>query len=87
MSNVYVQETLEHLPIKVKVDGVQVFVGIEVCIVPFGARPVGWSAAILLSGKIGVMLTGLALGTWVIYARVASNPETPVILVGHIKII
>jgi hypothetical protein len=84
--NSYPRETVEFQGITVTVDGVEVLTGITVCIVAHGARPVSFVTPTTLSGKLGVMLTGLTPGTYDIYAKIVSAPETPVVDCGSVVI-
>lgn len=86
MSNTYPRETVEFQPVTVTVDAVAVTTGVTFALVADGTRPVTFNTATALGGKIGVMLTGLAPGSWRIYAKVTSAPETPVIDCGVIFI-
>ena len=78
----YPRETTEFQAVTVTVDGAVVTTGVTFCVVPDQARPVTFITATSLSGKIGVMVTGLAPGNWRVFAKVASSPETPVIDCG-----
>ena len=78
----YPRETVEFQAVTVTVDGTVVTTGVTFCVVPDGARPVTFIAATTLSGKIGVMVTGLTPGNYRVFAQVASSPETPVIDCG-----
>jgi hypothetical protein len=86
MSTDYPRETIEFQPVTVTVDGVAVTTGVQLCTVPNGSRPTGWAAPTALSGKIGVMVTGLAPGLYGIWAQITSSPEIPVINCGTISV-
>ena len=84
----YPRETVEFQPITVAVDGAPVTTGVAFSVVaedalfPDGTRPGAFTAATTLSGRIGVMVAGLAPGTYRVFAQVTSSPETPVIDCG-----
>lgn len=82
----YPRETVEFIPVTVTVDGVQVTQGVEFAVVLGQARPTTWAAPTTLDGQIGVLISGLTPGSWVIYARVSASPETPVIKCGLIVV-
>lgn len=82
----YPRETVEFIPVTVTVDGVSVTNGVDFAVVKDGERPTTWSTPTTLSGKIGVLISGLTTGQWDIYARVAASPETPVIKCGFIVV-
>lgn len=86
MSTTYPRETVEFQPITVTVDGVEVLTGVTVAVVASGVRPVTYTAPTTLAGKIGVMVTGMALGIYDVWAKVASSPETPVIYCGSFRV-
>lgn len=83
MANVYERESVEFQPVEVKLNGQVVLDGISYAIVPDGERPVTFAAAVILSGKTGVMIQGLAHGTYRIFAKVLNTPEIPVIDCGY----
>lgn len=89
MTNQYPRETVEFQPVTVTVDGVAVTTGVQFAIVnrEAGTRPTTWTAAVALSGEIGVMITGLTPGFWEVYAQITSTPETPVIDCGYIQVV
>ncbi len=86
MSSSYPRETVEFQPVTVTVDSVAVTTGVQFALVTDGARPSAWVDPTPLSGKIGVMLTGLTPGNYRIWAKVTSAPETPVIDCGYVQI-
>lgn len=85
--NKYPAETVEFQAITVTVDGTPVTTGVDISITVYGARPAVWVAATTLSGKIGTMISGLAIGDYQIWARKVSAPETVVILCGEFSIV
>lgn len=85
MTNTYPRETVEFLEVVVTLDGVPCDT-FQVCIAPYRARPSGWAPAVTVAGKRGVMIAGLAPGSYVVWARVPDNPETPVIDCGPIDV-
>ncbi len=82
----YQRETDEFQPVTVEVDGQPVTTGITFAVVPSGQRPVTFTAPMTLDGKIGVNVVGLTRGTYQVFARIVSAPETPVILCGSFYI-
>ena len=84
--NTYPRESVEFQPVQVKVDGEAVTTGVELALALGSARPVDWQTPTTLDGKIGVMVTGLDVGTWHVWARVTSAPETPVIDCGYFRV-
>jgi hypothetical protein len=86
MSSDYPRETIEFQPVTVTVDGAAVTTGVQLCVVPHGARPTGWAAPVTLDGKIGVMVEGLTPGLYDIWAQITSSPEIPVIDCGIISV-
>lgn len=84
--NIYPRETVEFQPVAVTVDGAPVLTGVTFAVVVDGTRPVTFTAATALAGKIGVMVTGMATGHWRVFAKVASSPETPVIDCGYFNV-
>lgn len=86
MVNAYPRESVEFQPVTVTLDGVSVISGLSFAIVADGARPTTFTAATILGGKAGVMLTGLAAGTYRIFAQLENSPEIPVIDCGYFYI-
>lgn len=89
----YPRETKEFQPISVKrkVNGVETKVtnGVEIALLQSGIRPtpaVAWEAPLLLDGDIGVLLEGRPKGTLLIWARVTSLPEVPIIYCGTVTL-
>lgn len=80
--NTYPRETVEFQPVAVAVNGVPVTSGVEFTTAAAGTRPTGWAAPVTLDAQIGVMVEGLAPGTWHVWARITSDPEVPVIDCG-----
>lgn len=78
----YPRESVEFQPVTVTVDGVAVTTGVTFAVVPYGDRPVTFVAPTTLGGKIGVMVSGLGVGVYRVWAQVTSAPETPVIDCG-----
>lgn len=83
MANLYERESVEFQPVEIKLNGAVVLDGVSYAIVPDGERPVTFTAAVILSGKTGVMIQGLSRGTYRIFAKVLNTPEVPVIDCGH----
>lgn len=89
----YPHETKEFQPISVKqrVNGVvtKVTTDVEIVLLPSNVRPtpdVAWEAALLLDGDVGILLEGREKGTLLIWARVTSLPEVPIIYCGVITL-
>jgi hypothetical protein len=86
----YLQESTEFAVVEVRrPDGSLVTTGVQVCVLLENTRPTeaDWEAAVELDGKIGVMVTGLALGTYKIWTKVASTPEDVVDIAGTIRVV
>jgi hypothetical protein len=84
--NAFPRESVEFQPVTVTRDGFTVSTGVSFAIVPDGQRPVTFTAAVTISGKTGIMVTGLAAGTYRIFAKIAGSPEVPVIDCGYFYI-
>lgn len=82
----YPRESVEFQPVRVTRDGVVVTTGLSFAIVPDGRRPVTFLPAVIIGNDAGVMITGLAAGTYHIYAQLSAGPETPVIDCGYFYI-
>jgi hypothetical protein len=85
--NLYPRETDEFQPVTVTVDGVAVSSGVKFSVVVTTARPLVWVDPVSLSGKIGVMVSGLAPNDYRVYAQVTSSPEIPVVDCGTFRVI
>ena len=83
MVNAYPRESVEFQPVSVTRDGIAVTTGLSFAIVTDGQRPTTFTAATSLDGAIGVMVSGLAAGTYRIFARLDASPEIPVIDCGY----
>jgi hypothetical protein len=83
LANAFPRESVEFQPVTVTRDGFTVSTGVSFSIVPDGDRPTTWTAAISINGKTGCMVSGLARGTYRIFAKIADSPETPVIDCGY----
>ncbi len=86
MANAYPRETVEFQPVTVIRDGVPVTEGLTFAIVPDETRPTTFIAPAQIGEKLGVMITGLAPGTYRIYAQLTATPEIPVIDCGYFYI-
>jgi hypothetical protein len=84
--NAYPRESVEFQPVTVTRDGIAVTTGLSFAIVADGARPTTFTAATILGGKAGVMVSGLARGTYRIFAQLDASPEVPVIDCGYFYI-
>jgi hypothetical protein len=79
----YPRETVEFLFVTVKLAGVEVQDNVTLCVALSGStRPAEWVEPSTLDGKIGILITGLIPGYYVVWAKVTSNPEIPVIDCG-----
>lgn len=82
----YERESTEFQPVTITVDGTVTTAGVTFCVAPNGTRPATFVAPTTVNGKIGVMVTGLQPGIYRVWAKVTSNPETPVLNCGYITI-
>lgn len=83
----YPRETVELVPTRVTVDGQPVTSGYTLALTRRGDRPTVWVAPTVVEDAVGWLLDGtLGPGTYALWAKVASSPESPVILLGHITI-
>lgn len=82
----YPRETKEFQPFQVTVSGVSVLTGVEIAVLPPGVRPTVWVPPETLDSQLGVMVNGFAPGIWIIWARVTSVPEIPVLYCGDFKV-
>ena len=84
MANTYLAESIEFQPIEIKLDGAIITTGVQFGVTALGARPPSsWISPTILSGKIGIMVSGYAAGTWQVWAKVTSAPETPILDCGY----
>lgn len=86
MVNAYPRESVEFQPVNVTRDGIAVTTGLAFAIVTDGQRPTTFTTAAVVDGSIGVMITGLAAGTYRIFAQLTASPEIPVIDCGYFYI-
>lgn len=86
MTNLYPRETVEFQPVEVTVNGTAVTSNVTFCVAAVGERPSTFGTAVTLSGEIGVMVTGYDPGTYTVWAKVASSPETPVLDCGSFRV-
>jgi hypothetical protein len=84
--NSYPRETKEFLHAPIAVDGATVTTGIEYAVAERNIRPTAWTNAVTLEGKTGVMIDGYTVGDYVLWARITSAPEVPVLSVGMFKV-
>jgi hypothetical protein len=80
------RETREHLPVTVNVDGAVITAGVTFAISDSKARPVTFTAAVTVAGKIGVFIEALVPGTYNVWAKVTVGIEQPVINCGQFTI-
>jgi hypothetical protein len=86
LTNYYPRETVEFQAVTITVDGEPVTEGVEFCVTPDGERPDTWKAPTTLDAKIGVMVQGLAVGNYRVWAKILSNPEIPVVECGYFRV-
>jgi hypothetical protein len=86
LTNAYPRESVEFQPVIVTRDDEALTTGVSFAIVPDGDRPTTFTAATVLDGRVGVMIQGLARGTYRIFAQVDNAPEVPVIDCGYFYI-
>lgn len=81
-------ETVEFIPVAVTVGGTAVTTGVQFAVMPEGTRPTSpsWTAAYVLAGETGVLISGLTPGYYHIWVKVSSTPETPVFVGVHLRI-
>lgn len=84
--NTYPRETVEFQPVEVKVDGAVVTDGVQLALTTGSDRPTDWNDPTVVAGGIGVMVEGLAVGTYHVWAKVTSSPETPVVDCGTFRV-
>lgn len=80
--NIYPRESVEFQPVLVTLDGEPITANVEFSITNMTARPSDWSAATVLQNQVGVMIVGLSVGTYKVWARITDSPEIPVIDCG-----
>ena len=86
MANVFPRETVEFQGVPVTMDGTVVTTNIEYCVVAPGVRPATWVSATTLAGATGFMVSGYAVGTYQVWARITSSPEIAVIDCGTFSV-
>jgi hypothetical protein len=86
LANAYPRESVEFQPVKVTRDGVTVTDDLLYSIVPDGDRPETFVPATIVGVATGVMISGLAPGTYRIYAKMTAGNEIPVIDCGYFYI-
>jgi len=88
MINNYPRESVEFQPILVTFDGTPITNAneVEVAITSPTARPSTWVQSTSLHGQIGTLISGLSVGTYVVWARVTESPEIPVINCGSFAV-
>jgi hypothetical protein len=78
----YPRETIEFQPIDITVDGAPATAA-QYQLTTGSNRPTGaWTNVTTLGGKVGFLVSGLTAGRYLVWAKLSSAPETPVILVG-----
>jgi hypothetical protein len=88
MTNIYPRESVEFQPILITLDGVTITSNIQTQITAPSARPSssGWTNAVTLGSEIGLLISGLSVGTYEVWAKVTSSPEVPVIDCGSFAV-
>lgn len=86
MSNTYPRETVELVPVVVRVDGVVVTSGFKLGVALGERPPLTFSDPVMASGKTCVLIDRLDPGTYKVWAQVTSSPETPMVDCGTIYI-
>lgn len=76
---IFQRETTEFLPITINKDGTPTTTGIQFTITPYGTRPTTWATPTTLGTDIGVMVTALPPGNYIVWARITTTGETPVL--------
>ena len=95
--NLYPRETVEFQPVVVEVNDVALTIAdvadIELMVTASRERPSStvsgvWEAPATLDGELGVMVDGPTLGpgTFLVWAKVTSSPETPVLEAGSFRV-
>lgn len=83
----YPTETKEFQPISVKVDGVEVTSGVQVCVTPPGTRPLTWTNPVLTDdGRLAVLIDQLSAGSYAVWAKATTADEAAVVYCGMFKI-
>jgi hypothetical protein len=85
-TNSYERESVDFNPVTVTVNKTPVTTGVTFSVVPDGLRPAVFTAPTVLGGQIGVMVGGYQPGVYRVYAKVAANPETPVLKAGYFTV-
>jgi hypothetical protein len=80
------RESVELVPVPVRVDGRLVTTGVQVTLTQGAERPTVWRDADVLDGQTGILVDGRPVGVYEVWARVLSVPEQPVVLAGKIRI-
>jgi hypothetical protein len=86
LANAYPRESVEFQPVKVTRDGSTVTEDLSYAVVLDGHRPETFTPATIVGTDTGVMVSGLAPGTYRIYAKMTAGPEIPVIDCGYFYI-
>lgn len=86
MANLYERESVEFQPVDVRLEGQLLTDAVSFSIVPDGTRPEVFTPSVVYGGKTGVMIQGLARGTYRIFAKILNDPEVPVIDCGYFYI-
>jgi len=86
MTTRYPNGSVEFQPVIVTVDGVQVFTGVQLSVVPFWTEHTTWVDPITLDGQIGFMVGSYAPGNYTVWAQVTDSPEHPYINCGDFVI-
>lgn len=88
--NYYERESVELLKITLKKDNVPITSNVFLALVDSDERPDSgdWVPAIMTTdNKCGIIVSGLPVNTYTVWARVTATPEDAVFQVGTVKII
>jgi len=84
--NAYPRESTEFVFVEVAIDNVLVTSGVELAVTQGQGRPLIWNAATAYDGGIGLWMTGFAVGSYKIWARVTASPEFAVDECGYFSV-
>ena len=88
--NFYERESTELLTVAVQKDKVPVTNDVFLTVIDSDERPLvaDWVPAVVTAGgKCGILIDGLAVGTYSVWVRVIDSPEDAVFRAGTVKII
>ena len=87
MTNTYPRESVEFMALDVK-NGATAVTDYQVQVTPGTGRPTpgAWVTNTTLDGKRGLMISGLARGSYAAWVKVTANPEIPVLMAGFFSV-